>query len=127
MPGSMREEDDNEVVSVNTIAGEVNLRADKGLRTPDKSWLDLEDEDNFQVYHANVIVNEDEPCELGSCCSSDKEYKSPNWKRAARDSVEGHWGTGVESEEDKGTSDAEGVRAISRVKKKTTMTKLGVQ
>jgi hypothetical protein len=70
------EKDDNEVGSINTIAGEVNLRADKGLRTPDKSWLDLEDEDNFEVYHVHVIVNEDEPCELGSCCSSDKEYTS---------------------------------------------------
>ncbi len=37
---------------------------------------DLEKEDDFCVYHINVIISEDEPCETDSNCSPDSEQES---------------------------------------------------
>jgi hypothetical protein len=57
------EEDDDEEGCVITTA-EIDRIGDEGWRTPDDSWLDLEEEDVFCIYHVNVIINEDAPWQV---------------------------------------------------------------
>jgi hypothetical protein len=46
---------------VNMLVGEYEHKGNEGWRTPDDSWLDLEEEDDLATYHVNVLIDEDGP------------------------------------------------------------------
>jgi hypothetical protein len=52
--------------------GERRPMDDEGWKTPDSSWIDLEEEDDCQMYHVNVVKHEsdiDEDCMSGTDAS----------------------------------------------------------
>jgi hypothetical protein len=103
---SVNVEYDDEEGFVKAIAGELDHTVDGEWRTPDSSWLDLEEQDDFHIYHINIIVNKDEIHESGSSLSYDNEYGS-RLKESGSDSLEGHWGSSIKKERGKNLSDTE--------------------
>jgi hypothetical protein len=74
-------------------------RGEEGWRTPNDSWLDLEEEDGFIFYHINVIVNEDMPRGHVLDGSQDRKCK-PQFEESNIDCFEGHWGSSAEEQEE---------------------------
>jgi hypothetical protein len=53
------EEEEDDEGFVNMAEGEYECGRNERWKTPDYSWLDLEEEEDLTMYHVNVVIDED--------------------------------------------------------------------
>jgi hypothetical protein len=69
---------------VNMTEGEYECGGNEGWRTPNDSWLDMEEQDNTAMYNVHVVVNEDE----GNVDEGDDKHDNGQAERSSKTSFE---------------------------------------
>jgi hypothetical protein len=70
---------------VNIARGDHGQEDGNGWRAPNNSWLDMEEEEGVQVYHVNVILEEDDNEERMEEESGEEEEAEPKEKKRGSD------------------------------------------